>query len=277
MGQFTSLTVLFLKQLLRRKSLWIVVAVFGAMALVNYVVYKQMQDALGQGASYDVATRQATSALTGFAGQIRGFSIALVLLVSALVAPAARKDGTAQFVLCLSVDRFRLAAAQFAALSAFVVAAVLVVHGGYVLAASRLGAMSTMELLAAWSTLLAPLLLASLVVFSLSLSSGAITVYGVLIGMPYLLLPLLGGVIGQSHAHLPMAMTRLIDNVRLLFPKAEDMIVWPHLGLDVQATEPPFPRWAWDLAHHGFASAFWIALGLWRYRSLDLGSRTSTK
>jgi hypothetical protein len=277
MGQFTSLTVLFLKQLLRRKSLWIVVAVFGAMALVNYVVYKQMQDALGQGASYDLATRQATSALAGFAAQIRGFSIALVLLVSALVAPAARKDGTAQFVLCLSVDRYRLAAAQFAALSGFVVPAVLVIHGGYALAASRLGAMSSMELLTAWSALLAPLLLASLVVFSLSLSRGAIAVYGVLIGVPYLLLPLLGGAIGEWHAYLPLQTTRLVDNLSLLFPKPEDIVVWPHLGFEVHSTEPPFPRWGWELAHHGFASAFWIALGFWRYRNLDLGSRTPSK
>ena len=277
MGQFISLTGLFLKQLLRRKSLWIVVAVVGAMALVNYLVYKQLQDALGQGASYDVATRRATSVLTGFAGQIRGLSVALVLLVSALVAPAARKDGTAQFVLCLSVDRHRLAAAQFAALSGFVVPAVLVLHCGYVLAASRLGAMSAVEMLAAWWALLAPLWLASLVVFSLSLSRGAITVYGILIGVPYLLLPLVGAAIGEWHALVPMTVTRLVDNVGLLFPKPEDMIVWPHLNLDVRSAEPPFPRWSWELAHHGLASGFWIALGLWRYRGLDLGSRTPTK
>jgi ABC-type transport system involved in multi-copper enzyme maturation permease subunit len=277
MRQFLGLTALFLKQLVRRKSLWAVVAVVGAMLLVGYLVQKQMDEALRDGVRYDVATRRAASTLDAFASQIRGFSVALVLLVSALVAPAARKDGTAQFLLSLSVGRYRLAAAQFAALSAFLSAVVFVIHAGYVFAARDLGVTSPAQIGLAWATLLGPLGLAAAVVFSLSLSRPAMVVYAVLIAVPYVALPLAEAATNEWPQRAPFWAPRLVDGLEFLFPKTESVILWPRLGLDPGSGEPPVSRWGWTLAQHGLACTFWIALGLWLYRGHDLGSRTPTK
>ena len=101
-----------------------------------------MKKAIGRGVSFDIVTKQAASALQAFAGQIRSYSVFLILIVSALVAPASRKDGTTQFVLTLSVNRLRLALSQYTALSVLVLATVIIVHIGYVIAARKLGIMT---------------------------------------------------------------------------------------------------------------------------------------
>jgi hypothetical protein len=277
MQQLTTLTTLFLKQLVRRRSLWILVAVLGVMLLVSYFVQKQIDNMMQEGARYEIATRSAASTLNNYAAQIRGFTIAFVLLVSALIAPAARKDGTAQFLLSLSIGRYQLAAAQFAALSAFLVATVFVIHGGYVYAGYPIGAVSPTQALAGWVMLLGPLWLAAAVIFSTSLSRPAMAVYGLLIVAPYLAIPLAESSFDEWSAHVPVWLSRLVDGLELLFPKAENVILWPRLGLDVRPDASPAPRWGWYLAQHLFASAFWIALGLWRYRHHDLGSRLPTK
>ena len=49
MRQYLTLMRLFWQQLIRRKSLWIVMAVMGAALLVNYTIQSQMKTMLEQG------------------------------------------------------------------------------------------------------------------------------------------------------------------------------------------------------------------------------------
>lgn len=276
MKSFLTLTSLFLKQLVRRKSLWIVFAVFGGMILINYIIQSQMERALGEGVSYDVATRKAASALQSFAGQIRSYSVILILIVSALVAPASRKDGTTQFVFTLSVSRLKLALSQYAALSVFVLASVIIIHTGYAITALQLGIMTAGEVAFSWIFLLIPLMLYSAVIFSFSLSNSAIVTYIIFIAIPYLLIRLAEAGIEEWADYVPMVMVRFTDNLELLFPDMNGLILWPRLSPGIIPKAPPFPDWTWCIVHVILASFFWIALGFWFYRNYDFGSRTAT-
>ncbi len=195
----------------------------GAALLVNYTIQSQMKTMLEQGVRYDIATRRAAAELESYAEQIRGGSVFLVLLIAALVAPAARRDGTTQFVLTLSVSRLRLAFAQYGALAVFILISVLVVHAGYMAAAYRLGILRWSEALLAWPLLLLPLLLVGSASFALSLTRPALLVYGILLGVPALLLPVLEGWVGDlggraSAVGASPAVGRAIDDLGLLFP-----------------------------------------------------------
>ena len=277
MKSILTLTSLFLKQLIRRKSLWIVFIIFAGMVSINYMIQSRMDEAIGQGISVDIATRQAASALESFAGQVRWSSVFLILIVSALVAPQARKDGTTQFVMTLSVNRLRLAFSQYMALSVLVFASVLIVHVGYVIAAQKLGIITIAEMAFSWVFLLIPLMLFSAVIFSFSLSHSTIVTYIVFMAIPYLAIGLAEAGVHQWAEHVPMVLVRFVDNVELLFPKMEGLIIWPKLTFGVVSKTPPFPNWTWQIVHTVFASLFWILLGFWFYRHYDFGSRTATK
>jgi hypothetical protein len=279
--QYLTLVRLFWQQLIRRKSLWIVMAVVGAALLVNYTIQSQMRTMLEQGVRYDIATRRAAATLESYAEQIRGGSVFLVLLIAALVAPAARRDGTTQFVLTLSVSRLRLALAQYGALAVFILISVLVVHAGYMAAAYRLGILRWSEALLAWPLLLLPMLLVGSASFALSLTRPALLVYGILLGVPILLLPVLEGWVGTwEAAQVPLALrqlsARVIDNLGLLFPQWWELIVWPRLALPTPE-RPPLPAWGLETLHALSATAFWVVAGLWAYRRHDFGSRLPTK
>jgi hypothetical protein len=281
MRQLVTLVGLFWQSLIRRKSLWLVIAVVGVSLLINYTIQSQMRSMLEDGVRYDIATRRATATLQQYASQIREASVFLVLVIAALVAPPARRDGTTQFVLTLSVSRLRIALAQYGALAIFLIVSVLVVHAGYMAAAHHLGILRWREALLAWPLLLVPLLLVATASFSMSLTRPALLVYGILLGVPYLLLPVLEGWIGTWEAAkaplwLRLGSARLVDNLDLLFPRWSHLVAWP--GLDLGAPErPPLPAWRLELVHSLAATAFWVVVGLWGYRRHDFGSRLPTK
>jgi hypothetical protein len=278
--QYRSLVWLFWQQLIRRKSLWIVVALAGVVLLINLAIASQMKGMLEEGVRYDIATRKAAAALDSYADQIREWSVVLVLVVGALVAPPSRRDGTTQFVLTLSVSRRRLALAQFGALGLFVLIGTLVVHAGYVVAAYRLGVLQVRAAAVSWLFLLVPLILWAAVSFSLSLTRPALLVYAILLGVPYLLLPVLSAFIGSWSAKSPeiirLLASRVVDNWGLLFPKVATLIAWPKASLPTPV-RPPWPGWTWEALHALAASAFWVVIGFWTYRRYDFGSRTPTK
>lgn len=278
--QFRSLVWLFWQQLIRRKSLWIVVALAGVVLLINFVIAAQMKGMLEEGVRYDIATRKAAAALDSYAGQVRQWSVVLVLVVGALVAPPARKDGTTQFVLTLSVSRRRLALAQFGALALLIVAGALVVHAGFAVASYRLGVLNLREASLSWLFLLVPLLLWATTSFSLSLTRPALLVYAILLGIPYLLLPLLAAFIGSWSTRVPetvrLLASRVVDNWSLLFPDVATLIAWPRAVFPT-AVRPPWPTWPWEGLHALAAIGFWVAIGFWTYRRFDFGSRTPTK
>jgi hypothetical protein len=281
MRQYLTLMRLFWQQLIRRKSLWIVMAVVGVALLINYAIQSQMKEMLQNGVRYDIATRRAAASLESYAEQIRMGSVVLVLVIAALVAPPARRDGTTQFVLTLSVSRGRLALAQYGALALFIFIGTLVIHAGYMAAAHRVGILRWSEALLAWPLLLVPLLLVAIASFALSLTRPALLVYGILLGVPYLLLPVLEGWVGTWEASdVPLALrlvsARVIDNLDLLFPRWWPLVVWPRLALPTPE-RPPLPAWGLEALHALAATAFWVVAGLWAYRRHDFGSRLPTK
>jgi hypothetical protein len=278
--QLRSLVWLFWQQLIRRKSLWIVVALAGVALLVNFTIASQMKGMLEDGVRYDIATRRAAAALDSYADQIREGAVVLVLVVAALVAPPSRKDGTTQFVLTMSVSRRRLALAQFGALGLFILVGTLVIHAGYVVAAYRLGVLRVQEAAVSWLFLLVPLMIWAAASFSLSLTRPALLVYAILLGVPYLLLPVLSAFIQSWDPRVPeivrLLASRIVDNWALLFPRVATLIAWPR-AIVPTPPRPPWTAWPWETLHALAASAFWIVIGLWSYRRYDFGSRTPTK
>lgn len=271
------LTALFLKQLIHSKSLWIVLSIFGAMFIMNYYVQSEMKDMLAEGISYDMATRKATSILQSIADQVRKFSVILIIVVSALVAPESRKNGTTQFVLSLSIGRFKLAFAQFCALAVFIIVSGLIIHIGYVYTASRIGLVSIGEIAFAWLYLLIPLLIYSAAIFSISLSFSAIGTYMVFLAIPYVGFGLIDYGVQKLADYIPMCIVRLFNNVTLLYPGIDNLILWPRISLELNSKQPPFLDWTWQYVHTMVSATFWIMLGLWFYRNHDFGSRTAIK
>jgi hypothetical protein len=137
------------------------------------------------------------------------------------------------------------------------------------------------EALFAWPLLLAPLLLVATASFALSLTRPALLVYGILLGVPYLLLPVLEAWVGSWEAsHVPLALrlfsARVIDNLDLLFPRWSQLVIWPRIALPTPE-RPPLPAWGLEATHALAATAFWVVAGLWAYRRHDFGSRLPTK
>src|SRR5689334_14583091 len=125
--QYLTLVRLFWLQLIRRKSMWVLVALVGVVLLINTMIASQVKGMLRDGVRYDIATHRAVGFLDFSAGLLRQGALVLAVIVGALVAPGSRKDGTTQFVLTLSVGRLRLALAQFGALALFIVLGTLVI------------------------------------------------------------------------------------------------------------------------------------------------------
>ncbi len=277
MNSIFTLTAIYIRQLQRSKSTWIVLLIFAGMFIINYYVQSRFEEALKDGVSYDVATRQASSALKQLTDQIRGYSVMLIIIISALIAPESRKNGTTQFVISLSVNRFKLALSQFLALSVFVILSVFIIHIGYIITASNLGIINYSEMLFSWVYLLFPLLIQSAVIFSFSISFSAIETYIVFLGVPYVVIELLNFGFSEISDYVPMLFIRFADNLRLLYLNVQDIIFWPRLSHGAVITDPPFPDWTWMTVHIVFSASFWILLGLWFYRNHDFGSRTAVK
>ena len=280
MRRYLSLVRLFWQHLIRRKSLWVVVALVGIVMLVNVTIQAQMKDMLEEGVRYDIATRRAAVALDRYAEQIRQGTVLLVVVVAALIAPASRKEGTTQFVLTLSVSRLRLAAAQFGALAIFILLGTLVVHIGYNVAAYRLGILRVPQALLGWVVFLAPLLLQASASFALSLTRPALVVYAILLGVPKLALPLLSAFVANWSVRVPelvrLLSARVIDNANLLFPSIDTLVMWPRLWFAVPE-RPPYPAWGLEVLHQLAVVGLWVMIGLWGYRRYDFGSRIPLK
>lgn len=282
MRQFLSLVGLFLQQFIRRKSLWVLLAIAAGAVLLNFRIASEMNQMLGQGVRYDIVTHKAAGLLDSWLAEVRGILLTAALIVGAMVAPASRRDGTTQFLLMLSVGRLRLALAQFAALAACITIATLLVHAGYQYAAVRVGIFQPAEAWLAWLPLLVILLALAATSFALSLTRSFVVVYGLLRGIPDLLLPLLQAMVALAsrQEYLPdgvlTPMAHALENAAQLFPRLDELVAWPHLFVPV-AERPPFPALGVEAIHSLAAVALWIVLGLWAYRRYDFGSRLPTK
>ena len=277
MRPFLSLVNIIVRQMLRSKALWIIIGIFAIMAMVYFYNQSQFNRLLDEGISYDMATQQASGMLDRLARQIRGFSMIFVILISALVAPESRKNGTTQFVLSMQVSRLRLGIAQFIALSLFIAAAVFIIHIGFSIFAIQVDYFSLWEFFFSWFFLLVPLLLTAAVSFTLSLAFSSIIVYLIIFGIPSVLLNILNELIGWKDKEAPLFLVQLIDNISLLFPEPESLIFWPFMGPDISVSGPPYPIWIWSILNAIFVVCFWLLLAYAFYRNFNIGSRRPLK
>lgn len=277
MHSFFSLVKIFLSQLIRSKVLWMICAVITAMVLLNIYYQSQIGEWLEGGMTYDMATRKAANRLNSLAEQVKSYSVLLVILVSALVAPASRKNGTTQFVLSLQVSRLKLFIAQYAALAIFITSAVLITHIGFGIVGFYIGSIGILELFAGWISLLIPLLVIAAVSFSLSTAFSAIAVYIALFGFPFLLLPLFDTLMHWKGKLIPVQIARFIDNFGFIFPDPEFLMFWPRLSPKFITTDPPFPIYTWSILNFIFSAAFWILLSYYFYSNYNIGSRQALK
>ena len=277
MNSFLSLVKIFLHQLIRSKVLWVICAVILAMVLLNVYYQSQIGEWLEGGMTYDMATRKASSRLNSLAEQVKSYSVLLVILVSALVAPTSRKNGTAQFVLSLQVCRLKLFMAQYTALSILITTAVLITHLGFSFVGYYLGSIGIPEVFAGWISFLIPLLAVAAVSFSLSTAFSSIAVFITLYGFPFLLLPLFDTLMQWKGKYIPVQVARFVDNLGFLFPNPDFLMFWPRLSPKFSVSAPPFPVYTWSILNFLFAAAFWILFSYYFYVNYNIGSRQALK
>jgi ABC-type transport system involved in multi-copper enzyme maturation permease subunit len=272
---FGALVRIFLRDLARRRLLWALVLITMAVVAVNYWIAGSVEEAVGNGESWDIATRHAASRLGDLVSWLRPWLGIVVVLFAAQVAPESRRNGTTQFVLSLGVSRNVLAAAQYVALAILLCAAVLIVHAGFSVAGVRTGYLSAQEIALSWITLLVPALATAGAVFALSLTASPLETYLVFLGVP-VITRILPGAIGGFPRVFPLPLVRGIQNFSLLFPEFDELVLWPHLSFG-GGTAAPHPQWHWALVHASAAIAFWVLFGVWLQRRHDFGSRTALK
>ncbi|MBX3189666.1 MAG: hypothetical protein KF819_21760 [Labilithrix sp.] len=270
-----ALLSLFLRDLVRRRMLWAIVLVTLAVLALNYGIRRTMESALGEGASWDMATRRATSNLEQLAAQARRWLPVSTVLLAAVVAPESRRNGTTQFALSCGVRREAIAAAQFLAFAIIDGLVVAIVHVGFAIPGITTGAISASEVALAWVGLLVPILALGAAVFAFSLTATAFETYLLFLGVPFAVQTIPALIRGLPR-WLPRPVVTGIDNVSLLFPEIDAIIPWPHLSYG-RLDGLPHPQWQWPVAHQCAVIAFWLVLGLWRYRRHDFGSRTAVK
>jgi hypothetical protein len=265
----------FLRDLVRRRMLWVIVlATLGVLA-ANYGIQRSMDRAIGEGASWDTATRRASADLERLAAQVRDWLPVTIVLLAAIVAPESRRNGTTQFALSCGVRRSEVAAAQFAALSVILGVVIAIVHLGFAVPGITTGTMSPTEAAAGWVGLLIPLFALAAAVFCLSLTATVIETYLVFLGLPFVMRTI-PNIVGGFPSWLPRPVVAAIDNSSLLFPEVEALAPWPHLSYG-KDSGLPHADWHWPAAHLSVVILFWLVAGLWRYRRHDFGSRAAVK
>jgi hypothetical protein len=275
MTGFGALVAMFLRDLLRRRLFWALVILTVAILGINYWTAHVMEDAMGTGETFDIASRRAASRLQGLSSFLRGWIPFVVTLLSAQVAPEARKNGTTQFVLSVGVRREVLAGAQLAALFILIGSALGILHVGFAAAGLKTGYLGPRDVVLGWISLVVPMLALATSVFALSLTASAIETYLAFIGVPLLVRTLPAQVHGFPRT-FPRALVHAIENISLLFPEPETLVTWPLASFGASTGEPR-PHVFWPAAHLVAIVAFWLTLGLWLQRRHDFGSRTALK
>lgn len=275
MTGFAALVGVFLRDLSRRKLLWalalLTVGVIGVIDWSN----RNLEEAVGQGQAWDLATREAASQLDRLVGWLRPWLGFAVVLLAAQVAPESRRNGTSQFILSQGVRRNTLALAQYLALASVLSVGILILQGGFAVAGLKTGFMKPAEMAFSWLTLLGPSLATAAAVLAVSLTASALETYLVFLGIPFLT-RILPAVTGGFPRGFPVPLARFVDNASLFFPRFDELVLWPHLSYR-GGEGPPQPQWHWPLVHALAACLFWVILGVWLQRRHDFGSRTALK
>ena len=207
---------------------------------------------------------------------VRLIVVYLVVVMSALVAPASRKSGTTQFVLTVPVSRIKLAICQFSAMALFVSGALIGLHLLYSYWAYRIGAIEVNEIMLSWIFLILPALATAAILFALSLT-GSLGNVIVLLVIASMLLGILESWTAELSPYVPNFIFRARDNLALLFPSTRQMITWPHLPSSISTERGFMIDWGWLWLHECFVTIFWVTLGSWTYLNRQYGSRLPQK
>ena len=264
-----TLVRVFLHDLVRRRALWIVLAACVAMIAMAGMAGHAFDDAIREGESFDVATRQAQSQLNGYAERIRQGLLFVGLILGIQMAPEARKNGTTQFALSVGASRLQVAIAQFAALGTLLTALTFVLHAGFVLASWRYIDLQAAEMLLGWSTMWLRIMGGALTAFSLSM-----TLSGVECLLLLVLLPGVLSLLRASTRELALSNTflsNLVENLPLLFSDMSFTAAWPRLTYKLPAT------FYWMSVHELIVALLWVSVGYWLLRRHQYGSRTAVK
>jgi hypothetical protein len=244
------------------------------MLAINYYVQQEFRFSLESGERYDIASRRAVGMLEGYAAAIREFLIVAMVILATLVAPESRRNGTTQFVLSIPVSRLRVALAQFAALGILLGLLVLVLHVGFCLTAWEYQALEPLEMGTSWLFLLLSCLLLVIPVFAISTVSSVIATLILFLVLPHALEVAVLGVTTVRSLD-PGLLVGLLENIRMLFPRMEQLLFWPQLPAPGPSGLALAPEWGWLVLHELAVACFWSLLGYWLYRNHDFGSRTA--
>jgi ABC-type transport system involved in multi-copper enzyme maturation permease subunit len=269
----SSLVSLFLRDLIRRRTLWVLATILAGVVAFNLYISDQTQQFEQANRVASTVGPQLAGSFTQLAEAIHYFVLLFVSLLALLVAPESRRNGTTQFLLTLPISRGRIARAQLAAIAILIGASVLILHVGIGYGGWRIGAMSATELWLSWIPLLVMCLLQALPVFALSTSMSATATLIIILVVPILLAVTANALAAfrSIDATLPI---RLIEHARFLFPDLSSLLAWPRVWLSYQVGDVPATSLRLLFVHQLCAVAFWTLAGLLRYRRYEFGSRT---
>jgi len=276
MKAYLALTVLFFRDLVRRRMLWLLVAVAAGSIAFNYFLAREVGSLVEAGNSYDVALREAAVVFHHFTRTLLPGIMLVVAGVAVLVAPESRRNGTTQFVLSVPLRRRSLALSQFSAIAIFIVLSVLVAHVGVAFAGWRIGVITPEQAALSWIGLLVPVLIVAAVVFALSLVFSVPATLLTFVGVPALV-ALATSVIRQTRILDSPFLVKLLEQTAFLFPKPENIVAWPRMPLELLQLGRPAPDWSLLAVHEVCTLLFWFVLGAWLYRRHNFGSRTALK
>jgi len=276
MKAYLALTVLFLRDLVRRRMLWFLVVVGAGTLAFNYFLAREVGSLVEAGRSYDLAVSQASAVFHQFTRTLLPKIMLVAAALAVMVAPESRRNGTTQFVLSVPLRRRSLALSQFSAIAVFVILSVLIAHVGIAFGGWRIGAVSGEQAALSWLGLLVPVLAVVAVVFALSLVFSVPATLLVFAGVPLLLGVLKSGIQQTGLLKFPLVV-RILEQATFLFPRPENLVVWPRMPTEMFHLGPPVPDWRLLAAHEICALLFWFVLGAWLYRRHNFGSRTALK
>jgi len=268
-----ALVGLFVRDLVRRRLLWVLTSIFAGVLAFNYYVTNQQQTLIEQGATPEQTTAAIAAAFEAVTRLLAAIVLPFATSLAVLVAPESRRSGATQFLLSVPVSRGRVAASQYGAVALLLAGVVAIMHVGLGYPAWRAGVMSGFELLVSWAPLLAVVLIQAAMVVALSTAlSTSVTLITVLL-VPFLLwlgtrvLISLGGVDATL-------VIRLCEHAQFVFPHLGNALVWPRPFPVYDTGAVPRASALLSVAHEVASVSFWILLGLFLYRRSDVGTRT---
>src|SRR5262245_9475141 len=253
--------------------LWILLVVLGGALAFNYYAIDRTVALDVRGASEEEARSVLQAAFDELADGFRSLLVPFVTLISVLVAPEARRNGTTQFLLSVPISRSQVAVGQFAALSGLLVAALLIAHLGMAYPGWRFGAVRGLEMALSWVPVLAVALAQALAVFLLSSTCSTVITLVIVLIAPWLFRLATETLLSLGNEGLTLPI-RVCEHALFLFPQLDQLVIWPRLWPTLGGVDVPSASLALIALHEVCSIGFWSLLGVLLYRRFNFGSRT---